>query len=411
MKRLLRLLILLIVRVSGWPGVLRAARVAQKRPAGPLRILLVRPDHLGDLILTTPVLAALKEHAPDAQITMMVGPWSSEIVARHPALDRLLICAFPGFSRASQGALAPYKLLFSTARQLRRGKYDLAINLRPDFWWGSALLYLAAIPRRIGYALQPGQPFLSQALPFPSAEHATVSNLRLASAGLVALGNEALAEPFTPEAYPTRFIPNSEERIWVREFLHSEGIENDAPLIVIPPGSGGAVKLWRSEAWASCANTLRTRLTSPHQARILLTGSPGERPLVEEVARGIPSGVSTVTHASIGQLAALLERASCVLTVDNGPGHIAVAQNTPSIHLFGPTDPRIFGPWGNATRHIVLASTRRCAACPAIPCGRLDWRPEELAEHPCVRVIDEQRVLAAAQKLLQIEQAQESKQA
>jgi ADP-heptose:LPS heptosyltransferase len=136
MKRFLRLAILLLVYLLGWPGTRRAARGLTR----PTRILLLRPDHLGDLILTTPVLQALKEHAPDAELTMMVGPWSREIVARHPALNHVHICLFPGFQRAAQGALAPYTLLFRTARQLRREDYDLAINLRPDFWWGAALL-------------------------------------------------------------------------------------------------------------------------------------------------------------------------------------------------------------------------------------------------------------------------------
>ncbi|HEX7734686.1 MAG TPA: glycosyltransferase family 9 protein [Ktedonobacteraceae bacterium] len=406
MKRFLRLAILALVRVLGWPGIQRAQRRARTDKTMPARILLVRPDHLGDLILTTPVLQALREHAPDAELTMMVGPWSREIVARHPALNHVLTCAFPGFQRAAQGALAPYVLLFKTARQLRRERYDLALNLRPDFWWGAALLYLAGIPTRVGYALQPGVPFLSHPLAFPAAEHAAVSNLRLASAGLAALGYEPLAEPFTPERYPARFTPTPEEEAWVSSRLRAEGIEEGAPLIVIPPGSGGSVKLWRSEAWAACANTLRATLTSPHQARILVTGSPAERPLVEEVAQGIPEGATLVTDASIGQLAALLARARCVLTVDNGPGHIAAAQGTPGVHLFGPTDSRIFGPWGSATRHTILASTQRCPGCPAIPCGRLDWSKEELDAHPCVRVISEQQVLAAAEKLLGIGQVQ-----
>lgn len=406
MKRFVRSLILLAVRLLGWPRSLQAALAARRQPAEPLRILLVRPDHLGDLLLTTPALQALREHAPGAQITMLVGPWSREIVARQPALDHLLTCAFPAFQRAPQGMLAPYRLLFSTARELRWGRYDLALNLRPDFWWGAALLYLAGIPRRVGYALKPGRSFLTCALPFPAPEHAAISSLRLVSAGLVALGYEALAEPFTPQRYPTCFTPTAGERAWVEERLRAEGIAEDVPLIVIPPGSGGAVKLWRSEAWAICANALRAWLTSSSPARILLTGSPGERSLVEAVARGIPDGATLVTDATIGQLAALLERAACVLTVDNGPGHLAVAQDTPSVHLFGPTDPRIFGPWGDPARHVVLASTQRCPACPTIPCGRLDWTAAELPEHPCVRVIAEERVLEAAKSLLHVQEIQ-----
>jgi ADP-heptose:LPS heptosyltransferase len=416
MKRLLRSLILLFVRLTGWPRARKAARVPSVISGRP-RVLLLRPDHLGDLILTTPVLQALRDAAPEAEITLMVGAWSREIVARHPAIDHLLLCPFPGFQRApqgSQGVLAPYKLLFTIARELRQGGYDLALNLRPDFWWGAALLYLAGVPRRLGYALAPGQPFLTQALPFSPNEHATVSNLRLTSAGLVALGYQPLQEPFTPELYPARFVPTDEERAWAAARLEREGIEADTPLIIIPPGSGGAVKLWRAEAWAYCAKIIQqTTLTSPRPARIMLTGSSAERALVEEVAQKLPQKlvgeVSLVTDASIGQLAALLARATCVLTIDNGPGHIAVTQDTLSVHLFGPTDPRIFGPWGSARRHTILASTQRCPGCPAIPCGRLDFSPEELAEHPCVRVISEQQVLEAAEKLLQQNHLLESK--
>src|ERR1700726_2180473 len=111
LRRLLRTVILLLVRLSGLPGAYEAAQKArQPLPAAP-RILLIRPDHLGDLVLTTPVLHALKQHVPDAQITMMIGPWSGEIVARHPAIDRLQTCPFPGFQRAPQKPLAPYILL------------------------------------------------------------------------------------------------------------------------------------------------------------------------------------------------------------------------------------------------------------------------------------------------------------
>src|SRR6266566_3448541 len=184
MKRLLRVVILMLVRILGAPGVLQADRKARSTADEQIRILLIRPDHLGDMVLTTPVLNALRERIPQAHITMMVGPWSSEVVARHPAIDRLIICPFPGFQRAAQKALAPYILLFSVAKQLRRMQYDLAINLRPDFWWGAALLYLACIPRRVGYAVEPGKPFLTHALPFQSPQHATISNLYLASAAL-----------------------------------------------------------------------------------------------------------------------------------------------------------------------------------------------------------------------------------
>ncbi len=401
LKRLLRTLILLAVRLLGAPGARIAAQSTSKPLAATPRILLVRPDHLGDLLMTTPVFHALKQQAPNAHITMMVGSWSNEVVERHPDIDRVLTCPFPGFQRAAQKALAPYILLFSTAKRLRREHFDLAINLRPDFWWGAALLYLACIPRRVGYALEPGKPFLTHALPFQSPEHATVSNLRLANAALLAIGYPPLDEPYTPERYPLHFIPTTDEQKWVTDRLHKEGIDMETYIIVIHPGSGAAVKLWRTEGWAACANALTKALTIATPVRIMLTGSNNERPMLEEIAQSMQSPAVLVTDATIGQLAALLARALIVLGVDSGPLHLAVAQGTPTVELFGPTDPRIFGPWGIRERHIVLASTHRCPSCLTIPCGRLDFPPQVLADHPCVRLITEQQVLAAVENLIQ----------
>ena len=407
---------LLLVRLFGAPGNIVATRRAASgrgqappllytsrrsrslepgEPASRPRILLVRPDHLGDALLTTPALHALKEHIPDAHVTYMVGPWSSEVVARHPDIDELLTCSFPGFRRAPQNPLAPYILLVRVARQLRRGNYDLAINLRPDFWWGAALLYLARIPRRVGYALEPGSQFLTQSVPFQTTEHATISNLRLVNTTLRILNQPALQKPYTPEDYPLQFAPTLEERKWVTKRLHEEGVEAETPIVVIHPGSGAAVKLWRTEGWAACANALASLLTSLVHARIILTGSQGEHPMLEEIAFVMSSPPILVTDATLGQLAALLGRACLVLGVDSGPLHLAVAQGTPTVQIFGPTDARIFGPWGIPQKHIVIASTQRCPSCPTIPCGRLDFTPQELPAHPCVRVISEQQMLAA----------------
>src|SRR5260370_14383677 len=241
-------MIRLLVRLYGLSGARAAAKkVSLTGPPAP-RLLLMRPDHLGDMVLTTPVFDALKQRAPDAHITMMVGPWSSEIVARHPAIDRLLVYPFPGFRRASQNPFSPYILLVSAAKQLGRGQYDLAINLRPDFWWGAALMYLAGIPRRAGYALPPGTPFLSHNLPLQSPELASVSNLRLASAGLQALGYAPLPDPHTPERLPAVFHASEEERRQVADRLRSANIDEQTPVIVIHAGTGAAVKLWRNEA-------------------------------------------------------------------------------------------------------------------------------------------------------------------
>ncbi len=400
-KQLVRTLILALVRILGAPAAY-LARGRKREASSKRRILLIRPDHLGDLVLTTPILAALRAHMPDAHITMMTGPWSSEVVARHPALDQLITCPFPGFQRAPQTPLAPYILLFQTARQLKRANYDLAINLRPDFWWGAALIYVAGIPQRVGYAIQPARPFLTHAPFFAQPEHATVSNLRLASTCLQALAYPVLAEPYTPERYPLSFVPTESERQWVTECLEQAGITVETLVVALHPGTGAAVKLWRNEAWTQCANTLQRTMAFPTQVRIVLTGSQQERPMLEEIARDLETPPLLLTNMTVGQLATLLGRAQLVLGVDSGPLHLAVAQNTPTLQLFGPTDEKIFGPWGEPERHIIIRATQKCPDCAAIPCGRLDFGPEEVSAHPCVRLIPEQQVKEAIASIMSI---------
>jgi lipopolysaccharide heptosyltransferase II len=400
LKRLLRIALIWLIRLLGAPGAYVAAQRARQAAPRKPRILLVRPGNLGDLLMTTPVVRALKTQMPDAHITMLVAPWSSEVVERHPDVDEVLTCPFPSSRFTTRNILKSYALLFHMAQVLRRGNYDLAISLRAYFWWGAALIYLTRIPRRVGYAVEYSTGFLNHALPLDPREHSTSSCLRLVSAGLVALGGAPLQEPYTAWRYPLYFVPTAEEQVWVAERLRAEGIDAGAPLVVIHPGTGAPVKLWRSEGWADCATALTRAAGFSAPVHIMLTGSERERPLLEEVARNTVARVTMITDASVGQLAALLRRAELVLGVDSGPLHLAIAQGTPTVQIFGPTDPCNYGPWGKEERHAVITSPYRCPSCPCIPCGRLQFSQRELAQHPCVRLVAQEEVLTEIFRLL-----------
>jgi ADP-heptose:LPS heptosyltransferase len=388
-KKLLRHVLFFLLRL------LRVLAQHGRRPASiHPRLLLVRSGHLGDLVLMTPVLEAVKTAAPDASITLLVAPAPHEIVVRHPAVDHVLVCPLPSRRDTPARALSSWRLLWRVARQIRQEHYDLAINLRPRFWWGAALLCLAGIPHRVGYATARSTPFLTHTLP-PRQEHITVAQLRLASEALSILGYPSLKEPYTPERYPLWVLPSAQENKWVTERLRLEGIAPDAALIVIHPGSGATLKLWRASAWATCITELTRSWKRAPAAHWILTGTPAERPLLEAIARSTSVPVTLVTDATVGQLAALFYRASLVLGVDSGPLHLAVAQGVRTVQLFGPTDPERFGPWGSSQLHAVVASTHRCPACPAIPCGTLYVSPSQLESRTCVRLISEEQVLAA----------------
>ena len=115
----------------------------------PRRVLVIRPDHLGDLLFAAPALRLLRTWLPRAHITALVGPWSAEVVSRSPYVDQVQTYAFPWFDRVPKGSLlSPYRQLARKSAQLRVGRYDLAVVLRFDHWWGALLTALAGIPER-----------------------------------------------------------------------------------------------------------------------------------------------------------------------------------------------------------------------------------------------------------------------
>src|SRR5215216_3376438 len=113
----------------------RSARSTATRP----RLLLIRPDHLGDVLLTSPAIAALRQAVPHSRLTLLVGSGSAEVARRGAAVDEILTCDFPGFTRRSKRhPIDPYLLLLREAGRLR-GWYDLAVVVRPDHGWGALL--------------------------------------------------------------------------------------------------------------------------------------------------------------------------------------------------------------------------------------------------------------------------------
>jgi lipopolysaccharide heptosyltransferase II len=343
------------------------------------RILLIRPDHLGDVLLSTPAIHALREARPNAEIYMLAGPWSGGLLANYPEFDRVLTIAFPGFSRSPKVSLrSPYEQAVTTSRLLRRIGFTSAVILRPDHWWGAMLAHLAGIPRIIGYDLSDVNLFLTEKIPF-RADHAILQNLRLVESWTGAVAQKDIR-------YEFRF--DTTDQAYIDGYLSEWGLKADTPWICIHPGSGTQVKQWNMEKWASVADTLSEQL----EAKIILTGGDKEMPLVQQIAAGMTqSPIIMAGDTQVGQLGALFARAKVVLGSDSGPLHLAAAVGTPTVALYGPANPAEFGTWGTPNKHIILTSDIACR-----PCGILDWSGDDPENHPCVTEITIGRVLEAA---------------
>jgi lipopolysaccharide heptosyltransferase II len=379
MRARLRTLMLRAIARASAPVV---ARSPSDRPPTAHRVLLIRPDHIGDVLFATPAIRALRSSLPDAYIGCMVGPWAREIVQDNPHLDEVLTCPFPGFTRRpKKHLLHPYLVLWSYARTLRTQRYDLALILRFDHWWGAVLALWAGVSERIGYGVQETAPFLTQALPYASGRHEVEQNLSLVEA----VTGHRVVDPGPLEFKPSSEAVHSASRLLARK-------EPRQGYLGLHPGSGAPVKLWRPEGFAQVADDL----AHSHDLQVVITGSAGERPLVESIVERMETDpLVIVGQTSLAELAALMGRCKLVIGVDSGPLHLAVSQGIPTVHLFGPVDHRAFGPWGDPSQHLVVLSGKSC-----IPCNRLDYAPQELEEHDCVRSITAESVLKAAETLL-----------
>ncbi|MCW5881665.1 MAG: glycosyltransferase family 9 protein [Anaerolineae bacterium] len=352
------------------------------------RVLLIRPDHLGDVLLATPAFEALRAAWPDAHVTALVGPWAETVARRNPYLDAVLSLPFPGFTRAAPAsALAPYRLARREAERLRAYRFDTAVVLRFDHWWGALLAALARIPVRLGYAVAEVEPFLTTTLPLDREAHATRLNLALVAA-LTGRAPDAL-----PGRPPTRFPLSHDEHEAAARWLAARGLGDGETLVAVHPGAGAAVKLWTGQAWGAVADAL-----AADGARILLTGSPAEAALTADVAAHTRAAVIDAAGATdLPLLAALLARCALALGPDAGALHLATAVGAPTVRLYGPIDPRQFGPWGDPTLHRVIL------ADPPLTCQfceRLDYAEDELPLHPCVRWITTAQVLKAARDVM-----------
>jgi lipopolysaccharide heptosyltransferase II len=355
-------------------------------------VLLIRPDHLGDVLLASPAETILRAAMPDAEIDWLVGPWSAEMVRRGGAAGEVMTLDFPGFTRRPKSSpVEPYAALIREARSLRARGYDAALILRPDHWWGALLAALAGIPRRFGYSVAECTPFLTDTLPQPTG-HAAAANLALARLAAVRLGRA----PLPPSGIvPPAFRVTCDERRWVEQRLMAWRPAGRATtsLVVIHAGAGAPLKSWPTERWAAVAQRLR----APTGVDIVLTGGPGERALAEQItARLDPPLPNLAGETTLGQLGALFAAADLVIGGDSGPLHLAAAVGTPTLRLYGPTDVAEFGPWPPGDQHVALAAGLACQPCRALvgpPCGAVELPP-------CLLAIDVESVVNAALGIL-----------
>lgn len=310
----------------------------------PQNIIVRMPNWIGDLVMATPVLSDLRKAFPKASITAMCRKPLCELLQKDASIDELYC-----FSRPQNEFLRRDELRDIIAK-IAAGKYDTGILLTNSFssaWW----FWLGKVERRIGYAAHFRSWLLTDRLAFPrkkDGEHLTLAYKRL----LAPLG-------IPVSETPPRLYVSEREVEESKQLLYQRGYAKGGTLIGINPGAAyGTAKCWPPERFRELAE----RMLKETDAWIVFFGDAATCSLVKEICQGLPSRVMNLAGVtSLRELACIVKDCSVLVTNDSGPMHIGAAFGTPLVALFGSTDEKATGPYGQSGN--VINQHVECAPC------------------------------------------------
>lgn len=341
------------------------------RPDMPFRnILIIKLRYVGDVLLATPVLRALKAAYPEARLTMVVNQGTEDILTHNPDVDDVLV--------VKKSSLVDQFLFL---RDLRRRRFDCVLDLT-DGDRSALLAWISGAPVRLGFNSEErwrGLLYSQIVRSRVEKEHrvdrdlAVLQPLSISAAGKV----------------PTLVISQEDElaaeRILIEVGIVEQGMRRR--LVMLQPAARYWFKAWPEERFAELAD----RLGKECGCQVLIGGGPQDVELAERICRRTHTACAVVAgRATLLQYAALLKRCALFVGNDSGAMHIATAMGTPVVALFGPSDPREWGPCGGQAD--VIYKGLDCRACFHPTCQR--------GENNCMRLITVDEVYASAVRMM-----------
>jgi heptosyltransferase-2 len=329
--------------------------------------LVVQTSFLGDMVLTTPLIAYLAERGP---VDVVCTPAAGALLANHPGVRDVIVYDKRGGDRGMGGFLR-------LAARLRSAKYDAAYHAQASARSG-ALTAAAGIRDRVGFATAAGRMFYTtRVAPIENMHHAA----RLLSLGTRDAGGSVAGESLRPRLYP-----GAAERDAVDSILGPR--RDQRMLVALAPGS-----VWATKRWPYYPE-LAKRLS--RDAQIVVVGGTADAALATAIVDATSDGaIDTTGRLSLLASAELIGRAALLVTNDSSPLHLASAMNTPTLALFGPTVPEFgFGPLAE------VAVTEGIASLPCRPCDKHGPQRCPLGHWKCMRDLSPEAVAAAVQRLL-----------
>lgn len=330
-----------------------------------MNILIVKLSAIGDVVHTLPALAALRRRYPRAFITWVVEEAAADLIKDHPYLNQVLISYRKRWLRdLKKGHLKTFGEIRNFIKELRSRRYDLVIDFH-GLLKSSVIVFLASGERKIGFdSMQElSGLFIDEKVPEDMQKHAVDRYLDLVryldnkERMLLPSGGSCHA-PYAPEGSKENrefLIPVFEaQEKRVAQLRSANGLEGK--FVALNPMALWKTKLWDDKGFACLCD----RIVGEFKMPVVFTGTKKKDIISIQTLMSAPS-VNLAGETSLRELACLYRQAELVITTDSGPMHIAAAMGTPVVALFGPTDARRTGPYGN--RHRVVSVDIPCRPC------------------------------------------------
>lgn len=336
-----------------------------------IRNILIRGTNwLGDAVMNTPALGAIRHSFPEARITILVTPLVAQLFSPHDWVDEVMIYDRQGRHKGVAGRLR-------IASELRARRFDLAILLQNAI--DAALITrLAGIPRRIGTRTD-GRGFLLTHGFDPKGFDRRLHHVYYYLEMLKSFG-------ITSEQKHQLLCLTEEEREAARQRLQAAGIGSGDFLIGINPGAAyGSAKRWYPERFAAAGKELARKWGG----KLLIFGGPTEVSMARDIETALEGNCLNVAGTlTVRELMALIQRCDFFLSNDSGPMHIAAAFGVATVAIFGPTNHRSTCPFSDNS--VVVRQDVDCG-----PCGKRECP----TDHRCMKGVSADDVVTAAQEL------------
>jgi heptosyltransferase-3 len=333
-------------------------------------IAVIKLRYIGDTMLITPVLDALRMAFPSAAITAVVNRGTEPVLVNNPSVDDIITI----------DRTAPQLKYAGDLQRIRRKQFDLAMDLtgadRSAF-----LAYWSRAPIRMGYR---GGNLIRNHLFYNVLVDADALSMHKIDHHLAMV--EAMGLPITNKI-PRLFLTDEEINLSV-DRLRERGVPSDRPFIVLHPGARRWYKSWPLDYFSQLGDRITQELSIP----VVLAGGAGDTEAVRTIQKNMASScINMAAQFNLRELAGLMKRASLCVVNDSAPMHLAAAVATPTVALFGLTDPKYWAPLG--PNHLVLYRE-----CPCRPYGHRRECPE--GDNRCMSKISVDEVFESVQSVL-----------